>query len=110
MSTRETFSTPIALTAISKCGKTAMIQISTILWPFTMLLVEGSSETRFFRRLSNHVFKVHNFENTKSMRFVFFFQNVQNLSFISKMQQKIRKTFFISHKIAPELVSFNCPY
>ena len=35
---------------------------------FTMLLVEGSSETGLFRRLSDYVFGIRNFESTKSMR------------------------------------------
>ena len=33
-----------------------------------MLLVEGSSETGLFRRLSDYVFGIRNFESTKSMR------------------------------------------
>ena len=37
-----------------------------------MLLVEGSSETGLFRHLSNHVFGVNNFQNTKAMRVIFF--------------------------------------
>ena len=41
---------------------------------FTILLVEGSSEMGFFRHLYNHVFGVHNFRNTKSMRIIFFFK------------------------------------
>ena len=38
---------------------------------FTMLLLEGSSETGLFRHLSNHVFRVRNFGNTKAVRVVF---------------------------------------
>ena len=41
---------------------------------FTMLLVEWSSETGLFRHLSNHVFRVRNFGNTKSMRVIFLFK------------------------------------
>ena len=41
---------------------------------FTMLLVEWSSETGPFRHLSNHVFRVRNFGNTKSMRVIFLFK------------------------------------
>ena len=33
--------------------------------PFTILFVEGSSETGRFRHLSNHVFRVRNFANAK---------------------------------------------
>ena len=39
---------------------------------FTMLLVDGSSETGLFRHLSDHVFAVHNFGNTKSMWVILF--------------------------------------
>ena len=46
--------------------------------PFTMLLVEGSSETGLFRSLSNHVFGVRKFKNTSAMSVSLFFQNVQN--------------------------------
>ena len=53
---RETFSKSIAFTLINKYGKGAFIQISTYLGPFTMLLFEGSSETRLFRHWSNQVF------------------------------------------------------
>ena len=37
-----------------------------------MLLVEGSTQTEHFRHLSDYVFGVRNFENTKSMRVIFF--------------------------------------
>ena len=39
---------------------------------FTMLLVEGSSGTGFFRHLSNHVFRVRSFGNTKAMKVISF--------------------------------------
>ena len=41
---------------------------------FTILLVEGSSETGVFRDLSNYVFRVRNFGNTKAVRVIFFFK------------------------------------
>ena len=43
-----------------------------------MLLVGESSKTGLFRHLSNHVFGVCNFRNTKSPTVISFFQNVQN--------------------------------
>ena len=75
-----------------------------------MLLVEGSSKTELFRNLSKHVFGVRNFGHTKPLTLIFFFQNVQNLRYISKMQQKIEKKFFVSQIIASELVSLYCHY
>ena len=54
--------------------------------PFTMLLVKGSSETRLFRHLSNHVFwspKIHEvfFGVQKYMKYEdhLFLENVQIL-------------------------------
>ena len=44
------------LPGINKYGKGGAVQISTVLNLFTMLLLEGSSETELFRHLSNHVF------------------------------------------------------
>ena len=41
---------------------------------FTMLLVEGSSKTELFKRLSNHVFEDINFGNAKPMRVIFLFK------------------------------------
>ena len=41
---------------------------------FTMLIVEKYSEMGLFRHLSNDVFRVRNFGNTKAMRAMFFFK------------------------------------
>ena len=70
-----------------------------------MLIFEFSSETRVFRHLSNHVFEVRNCRNTKTYEGHLFFQNVQNLRYISKMQPKIEKKVFVSEIIGSELVS-----
>ena len=74
-----------------------------------MMLIEGSSETGLFRHLSNHVFGVRNFENTKSMR-VTFLSKCLNLNSISKLLKKIDKKFFVSEIIACELLPLNCLY
>ena len=39
-----------------------------------------------------------------------FFENVQNLMQISKMQEKIKKKLFVFEIIASELVALNCVY
>ena len=39
---------------------------------FTMLLVEGASETWLFRHLCDYGFRVRNFRNTQAMRVIFF--------------------------------------
>ena len=51
--------------------KVLSCKFEQFLGPFTMLLVEMSSETKLFRHLSNHVFGVRIFGNTKSMRVAF---------------------------------------
>ena len=49
---------------------------------FTMLLVIGSSETGLLTDLSNHVFGVRNYGNTKALRDIFFFKCLKsNLHF-----------------------------
>ena len=75
-----------------------------------MLFFEASSETGRFRHLSGYVFGVCNFEDTKSMRVIFFFKKFLNLMEISKMQKKIQKKRFVSEIIASGLASLNCLY
>ena len=58
------------------------INMMKVLWcifqqcfsPFTMLLVEGASETGHFRHLFNHIFGVHNFTYAKATSVIFFFK------------------------------------
>ena len=64
------------------------------LGPFTMLLFDGSSETRLFRRLSNHVFGSPQFRKYIGYEGHTFIKNLQNLLCFSKMQIKIGKIFF----------------
>ena len=75
---------------------------------FTMLLVTWSSETRLFRRLSDHVFKVRDSRNTKSMRVIFFFSKY--LTFIAHFKYGVKNSekFFFSDIIGFGLVSLNC--
>ena len=72
MSIRETFSNSISLPVTNEYDKGAVMKISTVLSTFTTLLVEASSEMGLFRHLSDYVFGVRNFDNTKSMRVIFF--------------------------------------
>ena len=58
----------IDLAVINEYDKLAVMQILTVLGTFTLLLVKGFSETGLFRHLSEYVFRVRNFEITKSMR------------------------------------------
>ena len=59
-----------------------------------MLLVEGSSEAGSFRQYSNHVFRSLEFRKYISYEGHPFFQFLQNLIWISKMQKKIDKNVF----------------
>ena len=61
---------------------------------FTMLLIEGSSETRFFRHLSDHVFGVRNFGNTKSLRDIFCSKIFKTHCTFQKCSKKLRKYFY----------------
>ena len=65
---------------------------------FTLLLVEESSETGVFRHLSNHLFRVRNFGNTKAMRFIFCFKTFKISVRFQKCSKKLRKSFFFSDK------------
>ena len=44
------------------------------------------------------------------MRVIFFLENVQNLTEISKMQEKIKEKFFVFEIIEPELFALNILY
>ena len=62
-----------------------------------MLPVEGSSKTRLFRHLSNHVFRVRNFGNTEAVRVNFFSKYLKlNLDF-GKAAKKSEKGFCLWH-------------
>ena len=53
-------------------------------------------------------FGVRNLGNTSATRVNLFFENVQNLNEISKMQKKIAKNFFVLEVLASKLVASNC--
>ena len=56
MSPRETFSNSITFTVINKSGKGAVLEIETVFRPNYHVACRGSSETRRFKNLSNHLF------------------------------------------------------
>ena len=49
-------SNSIVFLVIDQYGKGGVVHISTVFGPLTRLLVKGSSETRIFRHLLQHVF------------------------------------------------------
>ena len=79
--------------------------------PFTMLLVEGSSETRFVKHLSNHVFQSQ-FKNPSAIRAIFFLTmfKIESKFRKCKKKKKIAKKFFVSEIIASEDIAINCLY
>ena len=76
--------------------KVLWCRFEQFLTPFTMLLVEMTSEKRLFRHLSNHVLGVRNFGNTKSMTVIFFFNMFKIYSRFQKCKKQFRKSFFFS--------------
>ena len=90
--------------------KILLLTFQQCLVPFTMLLVKGR-----LKRESIDIYLIiflgdRNFGNTSAMRVMFFFENIQNLIFMSKVQKKIEKTFFFLEIIAYELAALNCLY
>ena len=62
--------------------------------PFTMLIVDRSSETELLRHLSKRVFRVCKFKNTSAMRVAFFKKMFKFECKFPKRQEKGRKYFF----------------
>ena len=73
-----------------------------------MLFVEGSSETRLFRHLSNHVFWSPEFRKYIGYEGHLFLKKFQNLMYISEMERKIEQGFFVSEITVSELIALNC--
>ena len=73
--------------------KTMWYRFKPCLGTFTMLLLEGSSETGSFRHLSNHVLRVRNFGNTKALRVIFFSKMFKIVSRFQKCIQKLKEVF-----------------
>ena len=77
--------------------------------PFTIFLLERSSEIGFLYNYQTTFFGVRNFRNISQMRFILFSKCSKfNIDF--KIQSKLEKTFFLSAIIAYELVALNCSY
>ena len=91
---RAAFSNSLAFTLIYKYAKDAVVQISTELRPVTMLLFEGSSKTGVFRHLSNNVFRSLYLPKYMSYEDHLWFENVQNIIYMSKIQKKIERKVF----------------
>ena len=77
--------------------------------PFTLLLVDGSSETGLFRHLSNLAFGVQNFGNTKSMRIHLFFAKCSrsNVDFKKAAKNWEQVFCFLDNCISIGIVKFS---
>ena len=60
---------------------------------FTILLVEASSETGLSRHLSDYVFGIRQFENTKSVSVIFFFKMFKIYCRFQKCSKNWAKVF-----------------
>ena len=94
MSIRETFSNTISLSVTNDMINVLCDRFKQCLGTFTILLVEGSSETGIFRHFSDYVFQIPNFENTKSMRVIFFFSKYSKFNLDFKNAAKNSEKFF----------------
>ena len=61
--------------------------------PFTMLVIEGSSETKLLRHLCNHVFRSPKFQNTSAMKVIFFWKMFKIKSKVTKCKKKLENIF-----------------
>ena len=61
--------------------------------PFTTLIVQGSSETRTFRHLSNHVFRIPSGQKYISFEVIFFLKMLKIEYQFPKGKKKIENTF-----------------
>ena len=94
MSIRETFSTTMLLSVTNECDKGTVMQISTLLGQVYDIASQSILWNKTFLHLSNHVFGVCNFGNTKAMRVVFFFRALKTSYRFQKCTKKLRKSFF----------------
>ena len=85
-------------------------QTSNVFEPFFHDFFEETSKTAFYRHLSCHLFRRREFGKYIGYEGHLFFENVQNLIYISKMQRKIEKNSFISEIIVSQLVALNFLY
>ena len=60
---------------------------------FTMLFLEGSSETGLFRHFCNYVFVVCKFRNTKAVRVIFFWKYLKFMLDLKNAPKKWEKVF-----------------
>ena len=89
--------------------KTLLLRLKQCFGPFTMLPVEGSSETELFRHSSNHVFRSLYFckyINYEGHRFLKMFKIACKFKNLQEYSEKL----FASGINASDLEALNCLY
>ena len=78
---------------------------------FTMLLLEGSTQTGLFRHFVTKFFGVRKFKNGSPVKVIFFFWKILKIEpRFPKCNKEMRKCFFVSQIISSEDVTINCLY
>ena len=90
---RETFPTQLTWQWLMNMIKVRWCRFQKCFGTFTMLLLKRSSEKRLIRHLSNHVFRVRNFANTKAVRVNFFFKTFKMSSRFQKCRENWAELF-----------------
>ena len=90
--------------------KVALCRFQQSLGPFAMFFFKRPLKRHFTEFYLLTFFGGSNLGTTSAMRVIFFFENVQNLMEISKMQRKSEKKTFVSQVIVSELVALNFLY
>ena len=78
--------------------------------PLTCCFLKGSLKRNYLEIFLTTFFRLRNFEKYVSDEGHVFFKNIENLTFVSKMQKQIEKMFSVCEIIAYELAVLNCLY
>ena len=107
----ERFSDSIYPRMMKNMKKVVSCRFKQCLGRFSILNVKRCSEVGLFKHLSNHIFRTPYYRKYISRKgHLFFFQNIENLTWIPEMQQKIQNKIFVCYIIAFEFVAANPHY
>ena len=90
--------------------KVALCRFQQSLGSFAMFFLKRPLKRHFTEFYLLTFFGDGNLRTTSAMRVIFFFENVQRLMEISKMQRKSEKKTFVSQVKVSELVALNFFY
>ena len=109
ISLREVFSNWTSFKVINQYGKVPSFRLQQCFGPFTMLLVEGSSEKDFLDIYLTAFFGVRKFKNASAMTELFFWK-IFKIWPNSKNEKKNREKLFLSETIVSKDVAINRPF